>query len=389
MNKKPHRITTRLLAAGLVLLAAGLACGAPVIFPPGDPKPANIPGAVTEETLPATEAAAEPVAAPVEGNTFLTDGDALAALYEQSHRGVVVIRILSGGNILGGQGSGFVIDDAGHIVTNFHVIEGASAVEVAFWNGFKTRATVIGTDLDSDLAVLSVDVPPEQLHPLTLGDSDLIQVGQVAVAIGSPFGLGSTMTVGIVSAKGRVLTSLNITEDGRPFSAGDLIQTDAAINPGNSGGPLLNLAGEVIGVNRAIQTEAFSTEGSPVNSGIGFAISVNILKRVAPSLIETGDYDYPFLGVSSLTEITIFDQEQLGLPQSTGALVTMVSVGGPAEAAGLQERDLITHIDGQEIITFGDLLGYLLLEKSPGDEVTLTVIRGSETLEFTVTLGAR
>jgi 2-alkenal reductase len=339
---------------------------------------------LTEQVLPILESTV-----PAGGDTFLADGDTLAALYERVHRGVVVIRIVSGGSIIGGQGSGFVIDDAGHIVTNFHVIEGASAIEVAFWNGFKTRATVIGTDLDSDLAVISVDVPPEQLHPLTLGDSDLIQVGQVAVAIGSPFGLGSTMTVGIVSAKGRVLTSLNITEDGRPFSAGDLIQTDAAINPGNSGGPLLNILGEVIGVNRAIATESFTDQGSPVNSGIGFAISVNILKRVAPSLIETGSYDYPFLGVSSLSEITIFDQEQLNLPQSTGALVTMLTEGGPAATAGLLERDLITHIDGREIIVFGDLLSYLLKEKSPGDDVVLTVIRGTETLEITVTLGAR
>ena len=386
MNTKIDRKTAHILTVIVVLFVAALACAAPVVFSPAPASadPQSDPGSLTEQVLPVLESTA-----PAGGDTFLTNGDALTALYERVHRGVVVIRILSGGSILGGQGSGFVIDNEGHIVTNFHVIEGASAIEVAFWNGFKTRATVIGTDLDSDLAVISVDVPPEQLHPLTLGDSDLIQVGQVAVAIGSPFGLGSTMTVGIVSAKGRVLTSLNITEDGRPFSAGDLIQTDAAINPGNSGGPLLNILGEVIGVNRAITTESFTDQGSPVNSGIGFAISVNILKRVAPSLIETGSYDYPFLGVSSLSEITIFDQEQLNLPQSTGALVTMLTEGGPAATAGLQERDLITHIDGREIIVFGDLLSYLLKEKSPGDEVVLTLIRGTETLEITVTLGAR
>jgi 2-alkenal reductase len=334
-----------------------------------------------------TTGSTEPIAIPGGGETFLVDGDSLAALYERVHPGVVVIRILSSTG--GGQGSGFVIDADGHIVTNYHVVESASAIEVAFWNGFKTRGTVIGTDLDSDLAVLSVDVPAEQLHPLTLGDSDLIRVGQVAVAIGNPFGLGSTMTVGIVSARGRVLTSLNITEDGRPFSAGDLIQTDAAINPGNSGGPLLNILGEVIGINRAIQTEAFTADGAPSNSGIGFAISVNILKRVAPSLIENGSYDYPFLGVSSLSEITIFDQEELGLPQSTGALITLLTEGGPAEQAGLQVGDLITHIDGHEILLFGDMLRYLLLQKSPGDEVALTVLRGTEVLEVTVTLGAR
>jgi 2-alkenal reductase len=384
MKKKINRIPKEILAAAALVFGA-LACAAPVVFSPAGGAQ-DTPATASEEVLPVLD---DPVAPVPAGDTYLADGDTLAALFERVHRGVVVIRILTGGSILAGQGSGFVIDDEGHIITNYHVVEGASAVEIAFWNGFKPRGTVLGTDLDSDLAVLSVDVPPEQLHPLVLGDSDLIQVGHVAVAIGSPFGLGSTMTVGIVSAKGRVLTSLNITEDGRPFSAGDLIQTDAAINPGNSGGPLLNIRGEVIGINRAITTESFTVEGSPVSSGIGFAISVNIVKRVVPSLIEDGSYDYPFLGVSSLSEITIFDQEQLGLPQSTGALVTMLTEGGPAAVAGLQERDLITHIDGQEIIVFGDLLGYLLLKKSPGEEVVLTVIRGNETLEFTVTLGAR
>jgi 2-alkenal reductase len=380
MKTNFNRKNLRSLTAVVILVAGMLACGLPVPAAPDPDGPLEPPAPITETT-------AEPLSNTSPGDTFLADGDSLAALYEEVHRGVVVIRILSAAG--GGQGSGFAIDADGHIVTNFHVVDGATAIEIAFWNGFKARGTVIGTDLDSDLAVISVDVPAEQLHPLTLGDSDAIRVGQVAVAIGSPFGLGSSMTVGIVSAKGRVLTSLNITEDGRPFSAGDLIQTDAAINPGNSGGPLLNILGEVIGINRAIQTEAFNVEGSPVNSGIGFAISVNILKRVAPSLIEDGTYDYPFLGVSSLSEITIFEQEELGLPQSTGALITLLTEGGPADQAGLEVGDLITHIDGQEIIVFGDMLGYLLKEKSPGDEVVLTVIRGTETLEFMVTLGAR
>ncbi|HUF37462.1 MAG TPA: trypsin-like peptidase domain-containing protein [Anaerolineales bacterium] len=381
------RKSLHLLPAVLVLFAASLACAVAMpAAPGGDPAQP-----VETAALPVSEATpnpGEPVETPAGADHFLADGDILAALYERVHRGVVVIRIVAGG-LIAGQGSGFVIDGEGHIVTNYHVIEGATAIEVAFWNGFKTRGTVIGTDLDSDLAVLSVEVPDEQLHPLTLGDSDLIRVGDVAVAIGSPFGLGSTMTVGVVSAKGRVLTSLNITEDGRPFSAGDLIQTDAAINPGNSGGPLLNILGEVIGVNRAIQTESFTTDGSPANSGIGFAISVNILKRVAPSLIADGSYSYPFLGVSSLSELTIFDQEEFNLPQSTGALVTLLTENGPAATGGVRVGDLITHIDEREVIVFGDLLGYLILEKSPGDEVVLTVIRGGETLEITVTLGAR
>ncbi len=328
-----------------------------------------------------------PTAEPSPGGGFLGTGDALSVVYEGAVQGVVGIRVIS--DLGAGQGSGFVVDDQGHIVTNFHVVDGATDIEVAFWDGFKTRGTVIGTDLDSDIAIIQVDVPAEKLHPLALGDSDLLRVGEVVVAIGNPFGLGSSMTVGIVSAKGRVLSSLNDSGNGQFFSAGDLIQTDAAINPGNSGGPLLNLQGEVIGINRAIRTESFSEDGSPVNSGIGFSISVNILKRVLPSLIETGSYQYPLLGLSSLPEITIFDQEELGLPQTTGAYVTTVSPGGPAGSAGVAVGDLITHIDGREVIAFSDLLSYMLTHKAPGEEVTLTILRGDETLEIVVTLGAR
>ena len=197
------------------------------------------------------------------------------------------------------------------------------------------------------------------------------------------------MTAGIVSAKGRVLSSLNLSDDGRLFSAGDLIQTDAAINPGNSGGPLLNIEGEVIGINRAIQTENFGENGSPVNSGIGFSISVNILKRVAQSLIETGSYDYPLLGIRSSSEITLFDQQRNDLPQSTGALVAGLTENGPADTAGVEVGDLITHIDGREILVFGDLLSYLLTQKAPEESVDLTIIRGDETLIISVILGRR
>ncbi len=313
--------------------------------------------------------------------------DSLVDLYEQASRGVVSIRILSEQG--GGLGSGFVIDKAGYIVTNFHVIEGATELEVDFPDGLKVRGEVLGTDPDSDLAILKVDVPPERLYPLVLGDSSQVKVGQFVVAIGNPFGLSGTMTVGIVSAKGRVLESLNAAPGGNFFSAGDIIQTDAAINPGNSGGPLLNLKGEVIGINRAIRTDNFTPTGSPTNSGIGFAISVNILKRVAPSLIEKGSYEYPYLGVSSLSDISLFDQEQLGLPQSTGAYIIEVVPGSPAEKGGLQAGDLITAIDGREVFVFGDLLSYLITEKSPGDDIVLTVLRDGQQIELTVTVGSR
>jgi 2-alkenal reductase len=324
---------------------------------------------------------------PTTDSPYLASGEALSAVYENAVQGVVSLRVLSDQG--DGQGSGFVIDRDGHIVTNFHVVEGATAIEVGFWNGLKVRGEVIGTDLDSDLAVVQVDVSADQLHPISLGESDQVRVGEVVVAIGSPFGLGSSMTVGILSAKGRVLSSLNESNQGGFFSAGDLLQTDAAINPGNSGGPLLNLSGQVIGVNRAIRTESFTNQGSPVNSGIGFAISVNIVKRVVPSLIENGSYEYPLLGISSLPEITVFDQEQFDLPQTTGAFVITVPDGGPAAQAGVLVGDLITHIDGRELLNFGELLSYLLTQKAPGEDVVLSILREGETIDITVTLGSR
>ncbi len=313
--------------------------------------------------------------------------DSLTALYERVSPGVVSIRVLTAD--AGGQGSGFVIDMDGHILTNYHVVEGATDIEVDFTSGFKVRGEVIGVDLDSDIAVLKVIAPAEELHPIPLGDSSQVKVGQLVVAIGNPFGYSSSMTIGIVSAKGRTLDSLNTADGGNPYSAGDIIQTDAAINPGNSGGPLINMDGEVIGINRAIQTETFSTSGEPVNSGIGFSISINIVKRVTPFLISQGYYEYPLLGISSPPEITLFDQEFNNLPQSTGALVTFLVANGPADQAGVQVEDLITHIDGTEILVFGDLLSYLIVNKSPGDQVVLTVLRNGSPMDITITLGSR
>ena len=359
------------------LVMISIACGAGAFTPTQPAQPPPPPEAV--------EAAAD---APGTGDTtaLLANAD-LAALYDRVSPGVVAIRVLSAQG--GGLGSGFVLDEQGHIVTNYHVVADTTDLEVDFSNGIKARGEVIGIDLDSDLAIVLVDLPPEQLHPLVLGDSDLVRVGQVVAAIGNPFGLSGTMTVGIVSAKGRVLASLNLAPGGGIFSAGDLIQTDAAINPGNSGGPLLNLDGEVIGLNRAIQTDTFNAEGQPANNGIGFAISVNIIKRVAPSLIANGSYEYPYLGLTSLPEITLFIQEDLGLPQSTGALVTEAINGGPAAEAGVQIGDLIVAIDGRPVLIFGDLLAYMLVNKSPGDSVTLSILRGGESLDVTVVLGSR
>lgn len=326
--------------------------------------------------------------------------DALVNLYQQVSPGVVSIQVISNNGT--SQGSGFVIDQDGHIVTNFHVVEGAVSLEVDFPSGLKTFGQVIGTDLDSDLAVIKVDVNPEDLTPLTLGDSDLAQVGQTVVAIGNPYGLSGTMTVGIVSARGRLLDSIRQTADGMFFTAGDLIQTDASINPGNSGGPLLNLSGEVIGVNRAIRTESSSISGEAINSGIGFAVSSNIVRRVVPVLITQGFYDYPYLGMSSINSLDLTLQEVLDLPQAIGAYVTNVTAGGPASDAGIiagtqatsipgyfAGGDLIIAIDGEKVNEFSDLLSYMILNKMPGDQVTFTLIRNKETMDISVTLGKR
>jgi S1-C subfamily serine protease len=313
--------------------------------------------------------------------------ESLTGLYNRVSAGVVSIQVTTDQG--GGQGSGFVIDKDGHILTNYHVVEGANEIEVDFPSGFKAYGQVLGTDLDSDIAVVKVDAPADELVPLPLGDSDIVQVGESVVAIGNPFGLSGTMTVGIVSGKGRTLDSLRSAPSGQNFTAGDVIQTDAAINPGNSGGPLLNLSGEVIGINRAIRTSNFTAQGEPTNSGIGFSVSINIVKRVLPSLIANGSYDYPYLGVSAYPEISLALQQQENLPTSSGVLVTEVTAGGPSDKAGVQVGDLITKVDGQNLRVFGDLIAYLFSAKSPGDSVEFTVLRNGQEQTLTVVLGKR
>ena len=346
------------------------------------------------ETLPAQtgQTILVPEYAAIEGS--------LEALYEQVSPGVVSLQFTTAEG--GGQGTGFVIDKEGHIVTNYHVASEATELEVHFPSGLKVYGTVIGTDMDSDLAVIKVDVDPDVLVPLTLGDSEAIKVGQTVVAIGNPYGLSGTMTVGIVSARGRVLDSMRQTESGTFYSSGDTIQTDALINPGNSGGPLLNLNGEVIGVNRAIQTAGTSITGGAVNTGIGFAISSNTVRRVVPALIETGTYAYPYLGLSSYSNMSLAMVEALKLPQSTGAYVASVVAGGPADQAGIKGGtqptavqglttggDLIIAVDGIEIKDFSELMSYLVLNASVGDDIVLTIIRSGKTMDVTVTLGQR
>ena len=375
--------TKKSVTALVVLVLAMLACLSPVF---------------TDRGLPTVVVAETPHIAPVDSIVVnpAAQQERLVALYEHASVGTVAIITDQG------QGSGFVYDKEGHIVTNFHVIEDAKNVEVRFNSGFMAYGTVIGTDLDSDLAIIKVDVPEGELSPLPLGDSDSLKVGQTVVAIGNPFGLESTMTVGIISALGRTLESAHVSPDGNSFIAGDIIQTDAAINPGNSGGPLFNINGEVIGINRAIRTTNFTESGDPVNSGIGFAISINMVKRVAPVLIETGKYDYPFLGISSRDALSLDMVNALGLSQYTGAYVISVVPGGPADKAGIKagstptnipgllgDGDLIIAIDGRETRTFDEMLAYLITHKGPGDTVVLTVLRGTEKVDVTVTLGKR
>jgi 2-alkenal reductase len=395
----PERPLRGLLTAS-ALLAATVACAAPASLPTLAPAPAA--------SQPPTVLESGPDIVLSEVSPELGD---LADLYARVSPGVVTIWIYGSENgphdptTPLAQGSGFVIDREGHIVTNEHVVEGASDIEVDFTDGRKAWAELLGTDLDSDLALLQVDLPPEALTPLPLGDSDELRVGDLVVAIGNPFGLTGTLTLGVVSAIGRTLDSQRQTPGGDGFyAAGDIIQTDAALNPGNSGGPLLNMRGEVVGVNRAIRTEIFTVSGDAASSGVGFAIPVNIVRRVAPDLIADGSVDYPYLGVTSLNEDNwnLRTVEALGLPaHATGAYVTCVTPGGPAARAGVVGAgrcdstslepggDLIVAIDGAPVRTFSDLIAYLVTETSVGQDIVLTVVRDGQQVDLEVTIGPR
>jgi 2-alkenal reductase len=380
----------------LALLIAATACRLPAALTAATP--ANSPQPTATLSLP-TQSPAQ-MASITPSEELLTQQQVQVVIYQKVSPAVVAIQVASDqGESLG---SGFVYDTDGHIITNYHVVDGATAMEVDFPSGYKTRARLVGADTDSDIAVLQVDAPADQLFPVQLGDSDQVQVGQTVLAIGNPYGLNSTMTIGIVSALGRTLESMHQTQSGSTYTAGDLIQTDAAINPGNSGGPLLNLQGEVIGINRAIQTSGTTLGGEAGNIGIGFAISINIVKRVVPELIASGKYDYPYLGLSSLSDLSLNSQEALGLTHTVGAYVVEVNPGGPADKAGIKAGrektsiqglykggDLIIAIDGHSILTFGDLLKYLINNKQPGDSVTLTIIRDGTEKEMEIKLGSR
>jgi 2-alkenal reductase len=294
------------------------------------------------------------------------------------------------------QGSGFLIDDQGHIVTNNHVVEDGTAFEVRFADGSVIEAKLVGRDPGSDLAVLKVATLPSGAQPLALADSQSVEVGQTAIAIGNPFGLRNTLTTGVVSGVGRSLIGPEALEGGR-FRIPNVIQTDAAINPGNSGGPLLNIRGEVIGVNTAIRSESGSFEG------IGYAVPANAVARVVPALIRDGRYQHPWMGIS-MRDVDPLLASHFSLPVRQGVLVTDVQPGSPAEQAGLRrgetlgdsgglrfpyDGDIITTINGQQMLDSDALVSYLELNTSVGDAVTMTVMRGGQEQQLQMTLSAR
>ncbi|WP_415282184.1 S1C family serine protease [Candidatus Nitrososphaera sp. FF02] len=321
----------------------------------------------------------------------------LPDLFERAEPSVVQISASNDLSEQGKLGSGFVFDDNGHIVTNNHVISGTTALDVTFVDGTVYRATLIGSDPYTDLAVLYIeDVPPEKLVPLPLADSSAVRVGEQVAAIGNPFGLSSSMTAGIVSGVGRLIPS----EEGAgilQFFIPDIIQTDAPINPGNSGGPLLNTRGQAIGINTAIRSSTGEF------AGIGFAVPSNTVTKVVPSLIETGSFQHPWVGISG-TSMTPSIAQALDLEEPRGVLVVEVVGGSPAEKAGIRGGDtptringqtiplggdVVLEIDGNEIRTLDDILVYLQREKAVGDTMQVTVMRDGQLQTIEILLEAR
>ncbi|MDX1688802.1 MAG: trypsin-like peptidase domain-containing protein [Candidatus Promineifilaceae bacterium] len=347
----------------------------------------------TQVAIPTLQAEAAEAAPPAQ-EELPEDAPALAQFYRDVTPGVVSVRISTDQSLTGtGAGSGFILNEAGHIVTNNHVVAAANQITVIFHDGFEAPAEIVGTDDDSDLAVIQVDSLPENVRPLPVGDSDQVTAGEQVVAIGNPFGYGGSMTTGIVSAVGRIIPS-GVTR----FSIPQAIQTDAAINPGNSGGPLLNMAGEVIGVNAQIRTAG----STMANSGVGFAIPSNVVRLIAPVLIEEGSYEWPYLGVEG-GPVGLAVQRANDLPNQQGAYIHNVVAGTPAAEAGMQGTtgtetvlgqeipvggDVVVSMNGEPVIDFADLLTRVAFSE-PGEEVTLTVMRDGEMQELSVVLATR
>ena len=333
----------------------------------------------------------------------------LSNIYERSTPGIVNVEAdLPGGtpqspNV--SRGSGFVYDTSGHIITNAHVVQNATTIRVTFNDGYVAEARLVGEDSYSDLALIRVDAAINRLHPLALmTNSDDVRVGQRAIAIGNPFGLSSSMTVGIISGLGRNLRSAELLDDNAPpgFQNPSIIQTDAPINPGNSGGPLLNSQGEVIGVTTSIRSD------SGVFQGVGFAVPANTLRRVIPDLIDDGQVSYAWMGISVQPEDNGYSvsglAEPLNLPVNQGILIRGITVGGPADEAGLQGGsrtiqvrgqmvciggDIIIAINGEYVASMDELVTYLIVNTRPDDRVNLLIVRNGETFAVSVVLRER
>ena len=327
--------------------------------------------------------------------SFLTKKNlTLVELFEKSEESVVKIKVERTGSATdtGGVGSGFVYDNLGHIITNAHVVAGANKATVTFLDGSQYSAEIIGEDKFTDIAVIKVSEKPRLLHPLQIGDSSLLQVGEQVAAIGNPFGLSGSMTSGIVSGMGRLIATPDTA-----FSIPDVIQTDAAINPGNSGGPLLNMKGQVIGINTAILS------GTGEFAGVGFAIPSNTVSKIVPTLIEDGKYPHPWIGITG-QDIDPDLAQALGLKQAKGFMIITVVDGSPADKAGLKGKtitlqtagkeysaggDIIISVDDKEVRKISDILIHLQREKSVGDEMVLGVLRDGEFLHITLELVER
>ena len=318
----------------------------------------------------------------------------LVELFKKTEQGVVKIEtdVVNPTGDAKPLGSGFVYDILGHTITNAHVIENATKVTVTFLDGNQYSAEIIGADKFTDIAVIKVNEKPRLLHPLDIGDSSVLLVGEQVAAIGNPFGLSGSMTSGIVSQLGRLMYSQD-----NGFSIPDVIQTDAAINPGNSGGPLLNMKGEVIGINTAIRSSTGEF------TGVGFAVPSNTIKKIVPSLIKEGKYHHPWMGITGI-DIDPDLAKIRELVNAKGFLVVTVIDGQPADDAGLQgvsktveidgkeypiDGDIIISVDGKEVRKINDILVHLQREKSVGDEMILGVIRDGDLMHLTLTLGER
>jgi len=379
-----------------VLAITVLACSFSGLVPPTAVAPAapvTVPTQVTSASAPSVPSA--PSGTTGQSPNLVSTQNQLESIYAAVLPGVVTVQTTND------LGSGIVYNSDGYIVTNAHVVGTETKVEVDFSDGTKVYGNVVGTDQNADLAAIKVTVPASELHPVTLGDSSALKIGETVSAIGDPLLLTGSMTTGIVSAVGRSLPgNVQAGTSGSFYTTGDIIQTDALVNPGNSGGPLIDLNGQVVGI---VWAQAINnSSGVAAASGIGYAISINTVKRVVPQLIATAKFAYPYLGISLQDNLPLDVINTLGLKSDTGVYVAAIVPGGPADKAGViagttatsiqglnAGGDLIVAVDGQPVMTEDDLMRYLLLNKAPGDTVTLTVLRGSQKVDLKLTLGTR